>query len=141
MAYYEDINQLMYLIGKQIRINDKNYGACFGILLGIQRDYLVIQTHNNHVLYYRSQYISKLSEARRGVLPVGYHKDIRVVMAFDFFHLLQSLQNRILQVNLGGPHQLTGVVVGVETNELVMEIDRNVIKLSIDEIWYAEHKP
>lgn len=141
MAYYEDINQLMYLIGKQIRINDKTYGACFGILLGIQRDYLVVQTHNNHIFYYRSQYISKLSEARRGVLPVGYDKDIRVVMAFDFLHLLQSFQNRIVQVNLGGPHQLTGVVVGVEANELVMKIDGNVTKQSINEIWYAEYNP
>lgn len=141
MAYYEDINQLMYLIGKQIRINDKKYGACFGILLGIQRDYLVVQTHNNHVFYYRSQYISKLSEARRGVLPVGYHKDIRVVMTFDFLHLLRSFHNRILLVNLGGPHQLTGVVVGVEKDELIMEIGGNMIKLSINEIWYAEHKP
>jgi len=38
-------------------------------------------------------------------------------------------------------HQLTGVVVGVEKDELIMEIGGNMIKLSINEIWYAEHKP
>lgn len=141
MAYYEDINQLMYLIGKEIRINHKKYGACLGILLGIQRDYLVLQTPNNHFLYYRSQYISKLSEVRRGALPVSYHKGIRIIMAFDFLHLLQSFLNHKIQVNLGGPHQLVGVVVSVETNELVMDIGGKVIRQSISEIWYVDNKP
>jgi len=112
------------LIGKKVRVNNDGPESRSGRLLHVERDYLVLDTKEDGVVYYNLEHIKSVSEL------TGNHyrdwedfwpRDPSFIRAFNFWDLLRSLINKKIQINRGGPDKVVGHFAELGPGFLVIE--------------------
>jgi len=122
------------LIGKMVKINHEGPEARKGRLLSVERDYLVLNTKEDGVVYYNLQHVKSIAELDDGKHQHHLHHlpdDPTFIRAFNFWFLLRALEGESIQINRGGLDKLEGKVVGFGPGFLLLESKKERIRVPI----------
>lgn len=118
------------LVGKMVKINNEGPESRIGRLLSVERDYLILNTKEDGVVYYNAQHVKSVAELEK---DDGRHlnDDPTYIRAFNFGLLLRPLEGEHIQINRGGPDKLEGRVAGFGPGFLLLETKKENIRVPI----------
>jgi spore coat protein B len=117
------------LTGSEVRINRGGPDSVQGFLLGVQHDYLVLQT-NDGVIYINGTHVKSISQtdgnkSRSMVTP-------QYVNAYSFGNLLQKLRHQVVQINGGGPEKVEGFIVEATQDYLILLVNgKEIVRIPV----------
>ena len=125
------LGYLMSFIGKNVKINRGGPESIVGKLIAVHADYIVLRT-NNGFIYVNAAHIKSITEGkgshsvgRSMGRPAGY------IMAYSFNDVLRRLQKQFVQINQGGPEKVTGFIVEVGPDTLLLVSGKEVIRIPL----------
>ena len=121
-------------IGKSIKVGGRE--SKNGTLMDANDDLLVLLTEDNEVVYYHTQHIKSFTGNTKGQTESSLElpEDLEYIKADNFQNLLESLKNKIVKINGGGPEKLEGVLAGVSNGFVILVNNKDMVSLSKDHI-------
>lgn len=118
---------LMGMVGRRVKVNRGGPDSVEGKLLSVQSDYLVVRTRDG-IVYINSQHVKSITEGGSGgANSSGGNR--RVILAENFYQLLQRLRHEFVQVNRGGPEKIEGFVAEANSNYLLLVVNRELVRI------------
>ncbi|MGW6298127.1 hypothetical protein, partial [Peribacillus butanolivorans] len=125
MAENVSLPYLEALKGKFVKVFKGGPDSREGKLLEVKDDYIVLQTADNQLVYYASQYLKMvIGQAKKSgvdVLPV----DEARVFPNTYLGLLETLVASSIKVNGGGPESKIGRVLDAKEEFLVLSTEKD----------------
>lgn len=123
MANSFDSATLAGLIGKVLRIYKGGPESKLGKIVGMNGDYLLVDTENDGVIYYNIQHIKSLVEDLKGSVkiadkPADYYS--RYLAPLSLNAVLNGMKYEVIRVDRGGPESRVGRLVAIGTDYFVI---------------------
>lgn len=123
MANSFDAATLAGLIGKVLRIYKGGPESKLGKLVGMNGDYLLVDTENEGVIYYNIQHIKSLVEDLKGAprfpdRPADFYT--RYLAPLNLNAVLTGMKYEVIRVDRGGPESRVGRLVAIGTDYFVI---------------------
>ncbi|MCU6796398.1 spore coat protein [Paenibacillus sp. WQ 127069] len=131
-----DIESLMLLIGRIVRIDRGGPESKKGKLISAKDDHIVVDVENEGMLYYKMDHIKSLTLDARdvsditGVLPIEEPPVLpRYIDAANFILVMENMKYRWVQVNRGGPEKTEGVLIEATIDQVRMVVGNEVVHI------------
>jgi len=124
------VSYLLSFIGKTIKINRGGPESIVGKLIAVHADYIVLLTKDG-VVYVNTHHIKSITEGKtnqsigRTIGRTGY------IVAHSFHDVLRRLTKHFVQINQGGPEKVTGFIVEVGPDTLLLVSGKEVIRIPL----------
>ncbi|MFJ7755045.1 hypothetical protein ACQKGI_06675 [Peribacillus muralis] len=129
MAETVSLPYLEALKGKFVRVYKGGPESREGRLVEVRSDYIVLQTEENHLVYYAIEHLKIVVENAKRALNLCPINDKGFVYPETFIGALEALQDSCIQVNGGGPTSKVGRVIDVKEEFLVLSTEREGLVL------------
>jgi len=136
---HHSILQAEHLIGHDIRVNRGGPDSVTGVLLAIPGDFLVVLSDNT-IVFVNGAHVKSITEGMRsggnsggksGSQTSGRRVHKSFISAPTFQRLLSRLRHKHIQINRGGPEKLDGFLAEVSTDNVLMIVDRELVRIPI----------
>ncbi|MBB6733671.1 hypothetical protein [Cohnella zeiphila] len=118
------------LIGYHVKINRGGPDMVEGTLLAIPSDYLVLNTKDG-TIYVNSAHVKSMTEVSKSA-STGNRSTARSFLSASSFHsLLSRLRHQFIQINRGGPEKIDGFLADVNTDSLLVVMNREVVRIPV----------
>ncbi|WP_243387268.1 hypothetical protein [Bacillus kexueae] len=119
-------------LGQMVQINRGGPESRVGKLLGYHEDYLTLYTAEEGLLYFQIHHIKSITtNSVLNAIPNISYQNNNPTQAATFRQLLESLKYQWVTVNRGGPEKLEGVVESVDSDYMMMIVDKEIIRITI----------
>lgn len=127
----QHVSYLMSFIGKIVRINRGGPESIIGRLIAVHADYIVLLTKDGFV-YVNAAHIKSITEGKETQSTGrtrGRH--MSYIMAHSFNDVLRRLTKHFVQINQGGPEKVSGFIVEVGPDTLLLVSGKEVIRIPL----------
>lgn len=128
----QHVSYLLSFIGKTVRINRGGPESIIGRLIAVHADYIVLLTKDG-IVYANTAHIKSITESK-SVQTVGRRtggRQLGYIMAPSFHDVLRRLTKHFVQINQGGPEKVTGFIVEVGPDTLLLVSGKEVIRIPL----------
>ncbi|WP_052475932.1 hypothetical protein [Cohnella kolymensis] len=136
--------QASHLVGRLVRINRGGHDSVEGVLVAIPSDYLVVLTDEG-IVYVNGAHVKSITEGvqesegksgggrsgggRSGGNRSRYGRSRSYVSASSFQSLLHRMRHKHIQINRGGPEKLDGFLAEVASDNVLLIVDRELVRI------------
>lgn len=124
------IQRAANLIGRQVKINRGGPDMVEGRLLAVPADYLVVGT-NQGVVYVNAAHVKSITENLQSGSGGSRSRSSSFITASSFNSLLSRLRHQFIQINRGGPEKIDGFLAEINSDSLLVVVNREVVRIPI----------
>jgi spore coat protein B len=125
----DSIGKITRYQGNNVKVNLGGPESLPGRLLGVQSDYLTLDTKKDGVVYYPLRHVKSVSinseDFSRSSRSARYHNES------NFLGVVRNLHHKKVKINRGGPESVEGVVSNVFDNHLELTVNNDIVFISI----------
>jgi len=127
----QHVSYLLSFIGKPVKINRDGPESMVGRLIAVHADYIVLLTKDG-IVYVNAAHIKSITEGKVAQ-SIGRTKGGHTgyIMAHSFNDVLRRLTKHFVQINQGGPEKVTGFIVEVGHDTLLLVSGKEVIRIPL----------
>jgi spore coat protein B len=126
----QHVSYLMSFIGKSVRINRGGPESVNGKLIAVHADYIVVLTKEG-IVYVNTAHIKSITESKEAHSTGRTRGHTGYIMAHSFNGVLHRLTKHFVQINQGGPEKVTGFIVEVGPDTLLLVSGKEVIRIPL----------
>ncbi|GBF74779.1 hypothetical protein PA598K_03146 [Paenibacillus sp. 598K] len=118
-------------VGSEVEVRFGGGDCLTGRLIAICGDYLVLKTHNKHIVYINARQVKSITQVRCSHRSVG---KIHFIRAQSFHEVLRALRQQFVKIDLGRTEKLKGFISEVGPNQLLLVDNNELTQVAIHQI-------
>jgi spore coat protein B len=123
---------LKSLIGKMARIGNKDPESRYGKILSVKSDYLILETEEEGVIYYKLRHIKSVTVDGKDFSDLSFNPEtaaVTAIQAESFADVMEGMKGRWVQMNRSGPECLQGVLTDRYEDHVLLIINSDVVRV------------
>ncbi|MFC5405666.1 hypothetical protein [Cohnella soli] len=145
-----NVMNAQFLIGKNVRINRGGPDSVQGVLVATPANFLVVLSEGV-IVFVNGIHVKSITEGvsggrsggksggrsggksggRSGGRSHGFSGHKSIITASSFHGVLTRLRHKHIQINRGGPEKLDGFLAEVSSNEVLLIVNRELVRIPI----------
>lgn len=118
-------------VGSEVEVRFGGGDCLVGRLIAICGDYLVLKTHNKHIVYINARQVRSITQVRCSHRSVG---KVHFIRARSFHEVLCALRLQFVKIDLGRTEKLKGFISEVGPNQLLLVDNNELTQVAIHQI-------